>query len=39
MKLEGLDFRSAHLRLGGRDLPTPGGNGVKAFEAGGRTDR
>jgi DNA primase len=29
MKLEGLDFRSAHLRLGGRDLPTPGGNGAK----------
>jgi DNA primase len=28
MKLEGLDFRSAHLRLGGRDLPTPGGNGA-----------
>jgi DNA primase len=32
MKLEGLDFRSAHLRLGGRDLPTPGGNGDKPTE-------
>jgi len=33
MKLEGLDFRSAHLRLGGRDLPTPGGNGGKPTES------
>ncbi len=30
MKLDGLDFRSAHLRLGGRDVPTPGGNGVRS---------
>jgi DNA primase len=30
MKLDGLDFRSAHLRLGGRDLPTPGGNGARS---------
>jgi DNA primase len=29
MKLDGLDFRSAHLRLGGRDLPTPG-NGARS---------
>jgi DNA primase len=33
MKLEGLDFRSAHLRLGGRDLPTPDGNGTRASKS------
>jgi DNA primase len=33
MKLDGLDFRSAHLRLGGRDLPTPGGNGARSSES------
>ena len=33
MKLEGLDFRSAHLRLGGRDLPMPGGNGVSSSKS------
>jgi DNA primase len=33
MKLEGLDFRSAHLRLGGRDLPTPSGNGARSSKS------
>ena len=33
MKLDGLDFRSAHLRLGGRDLPIPGGNGARSSKS------
>ncbi|RPJ56688.1 MAG: toprim domain-containing protein [Acidobacteria bacterium] len=33
MKLDGLDFRSAHLRLGGRDITTPGCNGDRSSKS------